>query len=135
MHLPNRPLRVLVCGSRDWKDVAAIQDALGVIFYRQGIRIVIHGGCDGADKIAGELAKHNETSTKSYPANWKTHGKAAGPIRNTKMLAEGKPDIVLAFTHDLEASRGTKDMVSKARAAGVSVFVLPEEMERLINEL
>jgi hypothetical protein len=69
--------------------------------------------------------------TVAYPADWNTHGRTAGPIRNSRMLAEGKPDLVLAFTHDLSKSIGTRDMVTKARAAGVRVVVLPEKRENL----
>jgi hypothetical protein len=39
------------------------------------------------------------------------------------MLQEGKPALVLAFTEGLEASRGTADMVRRARAAAVGVRV------------
>jgi hypothetical protein len=38
-------------------------------------------------------------------------------IRNSKMLAEGKPEMVLAFP----GGRGTANMVKQARSAGVSV--------------
>jgi hypothetical protein len=45
-----------------------------------------------------------------FPANWKVYGRAAGPIRNMKMLLEGKPDLVVAFPGGI----GTADMVKKA---------------------
>lgn len=44
-------------------------------------------------------------------------GKAAGPIRNQRMLDDGKPDRVLAFP----GGRGTANMVKLAKAAGVPV--------------
>ena len=53
----------------------------------------------------------------TFPADWKTYGRAAGPLRNARMIAEGKPDLVLAFP----GGRGTADMTRKARAAGVEV--------------
>jgi hypothetical protein len=58
-----------------------------------------------------------------FPADWNTHGKAAGPIRNRQMLKEGKPDVVLAFHEDLGRSKGTADMVRAAKAAGIAVKV------------
>lgn len=126
---PSKPLRVLVCGSRDWKDGlyerGIILDALHSVRSRHGIEVVIHGDCNGVDRLAKDVAYTIGIPTVAYPADWKTHGKAAGPIRNAMMLKEGKPDLVLAFTHDLQASRGTRDMVNKARAAGVRVVVLP----------
>lgn len=130
-----KSLRVLVCGSRHWTDARMIVESLLEVDMRYGISVVIHGGCGGknpdgslygADYIAGVMADRMR-----IVVDWKTHGRAAGPIRNAKMLAEGKPDLVLAFTHDLEASKGTKDMVTRARAAGVRVVVLPAEREML----
>ena len=44
-------------------------------------------------------------------------GKRAGPLRNQRMLDEGKPDLVVAFP----GGGGTKDMVRRAVKAGVSV--------------
>jgi hypothetical protein len=52
-----------------------------------------------------------------YVAQWKKHGRAAGPIRNQRMLDEGKPDLVVAFP----GGRGTADMIRRAERAGVPV--------------
>ena len=40
-------------------------------------------------------------------------------MRNARMLAEGKPDLVVAFP----GGRGTADMVAQARKAGVRVVL------------
>jgi hypothetical protein len=117
--------RVLVCGSRDWNDEFAIwcvlngyaSDDLGVT--------VINGGALGADSIARKWAALNEQPCETYPADWSREGKAAGPIRNSRMLIDGKPEVVWAFiTKDLEQSRGTADMVRRARLAGVPTYVV-----------
>lgn len=60
----------------------------------------------------------------TYPADWKTYGRAAGPIRNRQMLTCGQPDLVLAFHDALEISKGTANMVKIARKAGVPVVVI-----------
>jgi hypothetical protein len=52
-----------------------------------------------------------------FPAQWDRYGEAAGPIRNAWMLEFGKPDLVVAFP----GGRGTADMISKARKAGIEV--------------
>src|SRR6266536_1924225 len=60
-----------------------------------------------------------------YPAQWDQHGKAAGPRRNQLMLEGGKPDVVWCFiSRPLDESRGTADMVRRARAAGVPTYVV-----------
>jgi hypothetical protein len=53
-------------------------------------------------------------------ADWNTHGRAAGPIRNQRMLDEVKPELVVAFP----GGRGTADMVRRAREAGVNVYLV-----------
>lgn len=40
------------------------------------------------------------------------------------MLDEGKPDLVLAFSEDLNSSRGTADMVARARRARIRVLLV-----------
>jgi hypothetical protein len=50
-------------------------------------------------------------------AEWETLGRKAGPIRNERMLTEGKPDLVVAFP----GGRGTAHMTRLAREAGVEV--------------
>jgi cysteine synthase len=118
-------MRVLVCGGRDYSDRAAVARAL--VPYRPAKpatepsdTILILGGATGADAIAEEWADVWGVRKRVFPANWKKHGKAAGPIRNQQMLDEGQPDIVIAFP----GGRGTADMVSRARAKGVEVVVV-----------
>src|SRR5688572_16446636 len=79
---------------------------------------IISGEADGADSIATDWAVINWTGYEGYPADWKTHGKAAGYIRNKQMLEEGKPDLVIAFP----GGRGTAMMVDIAKKAGVEVI-------------
>lgn len=116
-------MRVLVCGSRDWKKRGPIQLVLrGMIVEID--TVVIHGAAPGADSIAHMVAEELRFDCDPYPADWDTHGKKAGPIRNQQMLDEGKPDVVFAFvTRPLAESRGTADMVRRAKKAGVPVYV------------
>ena len=46
-----------------------------------------------------------------------------GPIRNGKMLAQGKPTHVVAYHRNLARSKGTKNMVEISLQKGVPVFV------------
>lgn len=70
-----------------------------------------------AAKVAAELGH----GVMAFPANWKDHGRSAGPIRNQAMLAT-EPELVIAFWDG--KSRGTKDMLARARKAGVECVVL-----------
>ncbi len=53
-----------------------------------------------------------------YPADWRL-GAKAGPMRNERMFREGKPDLVLAFHREIEWSRGTRDVLERAKRWGV----------------
>lgn len=79
---------------------------------------IIHGGANGADSLAHQYAHISGIPVTVYPADWKKHGRGAGPIRNAQMLTEGKPDLVVAFP----GGTGTKDMVTRAKRAGVEVL-------------
>lgn len=118
-------MRVLVCGSREWNDEAAIRREI----QSRPVTVVIEGDCRGADRIAGKVARNLGIPVMEFPVTkeeWARIGKSAGNRRNSKMLEEGKPDLVLAFTPYLEGSRGTLDMVKKAMKAGVPVEIFNE---------
>ncbi len=113
-------MKVLVCGGRDFNDALTLGSWLGGIHKNNGpITLLIEGGARGADHMAAEFAKWQGIPVKTFPADWDTHGNAAGPIRNKQMLDEGKPDLVVAF----DGGIGTANMVKQARAAGVKVFI------------
>ncbi len=110
-------MRVLVCGGRDYRDPDAVYSALDKLDAEQGIECVIEGGALGADCFAAEWADYTKTPHEQFIADWKKHGKSAGPIRNRLMLEDGKPDLVMAFP----GGRGTANMISQAEKLGVRV--------------
>lgn len=111
-------MRLLVCGGRDYRDHGTVWQALGNIHARTPIDVLIEGGATGADRWCAKWAScQHGVETLTYPANWNKDGRAAGPIRNQRMLDEGKPDLLVAFP----GGRGTADMVRRAKAAGVRV--------------
>lgn len=118
--------RLLVCGGRDL-DESAVADWLRLNaeeIVGSKITLVIHGDYRGADKGADRWARSARIQVKPFPADWKCKGLATGPERNSRMLIEGAPDIVIAF----EGNEGTADMCRKARLAGLRVIeaVLPK---------
>jgi hypothetical protein len=124
-------VRVLVCGGRKYSDA----DTISKVLSQYPITFLINGGCKprwingkkcSADFLAVEWAmKHNPPIPPiTFDADWDKYGKKAGPIRNRKMMREGKPDLVIAFP----GGSGTADMVSVARAAGVPVVEVDAEL-------
>ena len=104
--------RILICGDRNWKDVETIENFVRSL---PPDTVIIHGGCRGADRIADKAAKEHGLTVEDFSAKWEKYGRAAGPIRNRRMILEGKPDRVVAFHDDLSKSRGTADMLKQAR--------------------
>ncbi len=114
-------------GDRNWTDTKIIRRELSR--FPKGTR-VIHGAARGADEIAGRVATELGFEVMAFPADWPKYGRAAGPIRNQKMLEflmrqdPEEPKLVLAFHRNLGRSRGTADMVKRARSAGVEVKII-----------
>lgn len=138
-------MRILVCGGRDFGDIPSvlhptyhekvdeykfIQQKLSEIakVYSSHYNpddnwlpfdlVIIEGGAKGVDRAAGDWATNNYALLKVYPADWNTYGKAAGYIRNQRMLDEGEPDLVVAFP----GGKGTDMMIKLALRAGVEVL-------------
>lgn len=82
---------------------------------------VIHGACRGADRMADSIARALGLDVTGYPAAWELYGKAAGMIRNKKLL-DMNPDVVLSFIGEFEV-RGTLDMIRQASDREIKVFV------------
>jgi hypothetical protein len=113
-------MRVLVCGGRNYHEGVSLFTALDAIRIDHDTLIIIQGGASGADQLAREWCVARCVPYINYPADWRTHGKKAGPIRNQQMLDDGKPDLVMAFP----GGRGTADMVRRATDANIKVIML-----------
>lgn len=133
-------MRVLICGGRDYTDWIAFRTEMYRIAelrfprghedeygnYMYGPLTIIQGGAKGADNLAVQWAMVEWANLEEYPADWDTHGKAAGYIRNKQMLEEGKPDLVIAFP----GGKGTENMVKLAKEAGVEVIEIKNNNNR-----
>lgn len=110
--------RILVCGGRDFDNYPLASCALNLLRTKHPIAVIIHGAARGADTLAARWAMQHGIKAEPYPADWDTHGKGAGHIRNAIMLAQGKPHAVVAFP----GGTGTKDMLIRALAAGLPIW-------------
>ena len=80
--------------------------------------VIIHGAARGADSLADDYGSERGLRVIRYPADWNTHKKAAGPIRNRLMLTDGQPHVIVAFP----GGNGTADMIRQGKKAGVPVY-------------
>lgn len=126
-------MRVVVCGGRDCVGSRFVRTALDWIEARliadghtEGITLLAHGACRGADMIAGAWADDRGVRVEEFPADWLL-GRRAGPLRNREMLRTVKPDLVVAFP----GRRGTESLKSIARELGIEVFEVTMKLEAM----
>lgn len=109
-------MKVIVCGGRDFADRERVCKVLDFLHNDRAITLLIHGGARGADALAADWASSRGIPTQAFPADWKRHGRGAGPKRNQQM-AEAGADLCVAFP----GGTGTADMCKRAAAAGIEV--------------
>jgi hypothetical protein len=132
-------MKTIFTGSRRWSNVAQLEAALaaaGVTYLAVGDCPcqrcrgfeTCHRECPGvtsADAIAYRWARRHGIRGKVYRADWKGQGRKAGPVRNSRMVAENKDaDLGLAALVDSEPCRGTRHCMGVMRAA----FIDPQEI-------
>jgi hypothetical protein len=80
--------------------------------------VLVHGACRGLDTIAARRATLMGWQIEPHPAEWKLHGRAAGPIRN-RLMVMTDPALCIAFHDHIERSKGTKDCLERAIGAAI----------------
>ena len=116
--IPTNDQTWLSCGGLHYADQQMFHEAMGDLIRLRGIPAkIVHGAACGADSMAIGWAIHYAITCIGMPADWKKHGRAAGPIRNQEMLDKHAPHMIIAFP----GGRGTADMVSRARKAGIDL--------------
>lgn len=114
-------MRLIIAGPRD---LHPSRDEVGRAVAASGFepRMEVSGGYDGVD-IAGEqwARLHAEIPFVVIPAKWTKSGKRAGPARNEKLAEYG--DGLLVIKRPGKETSGTSDMMSKAKATCIPVYV------------
>jgi hypothetical protein len=110
-------MRVIIAGSRDVTDYEMVLYCVNMSGFQ--ITEVVSGDAPGVDQLGIRYAWKNKLELYRFPADWETHGKAAGPIRNQEMADNA--DALIAIRKNL--SRGTTDMINRAKAKGLRVYV------------
>ena len=130
--IPSRPAlapaRSLVIAAGGGRDLAwSHQRVAAELLARSGgrpVHLLLHGGARGADAAIARAAHQLGWSALVLPAEWRRHGRAAGPIRNRELLvlavaraeAHTSPGVstsvlVVAFP----GGAGTASLVREAR--------------------
>jgi len=111
-------MNVIIAGSRT-ASKRDVWNALCQCPWTNEISCVISGCAQGADTIGASWAKWKSLPVIEMPADWKTHGRSAGMIRNKDML--NIADALIAVWNG--QSMGTKNMISIAKKKGLKCFV------------
>ena len=96
MEVTSKPFTILITGSRHWNDYDAIYSVLSGL-NAPADSLFVHGGATGADRMGSAIAQKLGLKSICVDADWNAHGKAAGPMRNQKMIDDYKPDVCIAF--------------------------------------
>lgn len=115
--------KVIVAGGRNFNNYELLKEcmnkALREIQKTHDIEIV-SGTANGADTLGEQYAQDFLYPVKRFPADWKSHGRAAGIKRNTQMAEYA--DALVAFWDGV--SRGTKNMIGQAKEHKLQVQVV-----------
>lgn len=109
-------MKVIIAGGRDFVPAQVHFNWLSSVLKSIKATEIVSGGCSGADKFGERAANHYKLALKVFPADWNTHGKAAGPMRNEEMAKYADACILLP------GGRGTADMRTRAINHGLTVI-------------
>lgn len=115
--------RVIIAGGRDFYNYLILKERCE--YYLQSKMrthnvIIVSGHASGADSLGEKFAIEHNLQCELHPADWKLHGKAAGPIRNAEMAEIA--NALIAFWDG--KSRGTKSMIDIAKRKGLQVAIV-----------
>ena len=115
-------MKLAIIGSRNFNDYELLKRwAYVYLTAAWGHNVIIvSGGAKGADSLSEKFAEEYAYKKEIYLPNWEKHGKAAGFIRNQKII--DACDMVLAFWDG--QSKGTEDSIKKAKVAKKPTFIV-----------
>lgn len=130
--LGNYEHRIVVAGSRHYADWEFFSEVMrDTVDLLQGMTFVFVSGVarTGADDMIIRWCKENGHPWAEFAADWDTHGKSAGYVRNADM---GKiMTRLLTFWDGM--SKGTKHMIGLAREKCVKHRIFIVEIPKPLN--
>ena len=123
-------MNIVIAGSRGWNDQKLLSSYMDYFIEHElplehpsidlkDIR-VISGTARGADRIGERWAESRDIEVIRMPADWATHGRSAGYIRNREMAEIA--DRVFIFWDGV--SRGSKHMHDIAKELDIRATVI-----------
>lgn len=109
-------MKIAIVGSRKYQDLEKVIDYVKNL--PEGT-VIVSGGASGVDTVAENAARARGLGVISIKPDWKTYGKAAGPIRNQEIVNQS--DKLIAFWDG--ESRGTQSSIRFAQKKGIEVEI------------
>jgi hypothetical protein len=109
-------MKTIIAGSRSITDPLTIENAIKESGFE--ITEVVCGLARGVDSLGKEWAIKNNIPIKEFPADWDTHGRKAGYVRNLEMVKYA--DALIAIWDG--ESKGTKHTITEAEKRHLKIF-------------
>ncbi|MCX5967467.1 MAG: SLOG family protein [Cyanobacteria bacterium] len=124
---PSHSLVIVAGGGRDllWLP-AQIGAVLLARTSGQLVHGLLHGGARGADRTIGRAAFQLGWPVEVLPADWRRHGRAAGPIRNRELL-----ELAISRAEALSSAAAPVSVLVVALPGGAGTASLVREARRL----
>ena len=111
-------MRIIIAGSRTiagrdgelavLEAITEAMEAWGI----QEVTEIVTGGARGADELGKQFSERFGIAHKEFPADWDTHGKKAGYLRNVEM-ADYADALVLVWDGKSKGSKMMKDIAER----------------------
>lgn len=117
--MKSKIVKLAIIGSRNFVDYSYMKSAILEHFDISSLTTIISGGATGADKLAEKFAEEYNLAKEIYYPNWKTYGRAAGPIRNKQII--DNCDACIAFP--INESKGTYNAIKLCQKNNKPVII------------
>lgn len=133
-------MKLLIAGSRNFTDYDKLEahvdkfTAFASESPQTPVKEIVSGMATGADTLGILYAQRHNLPVKTFPANWREHGKAAGPLRNLQMGEYADAAVIFWDGY----SRGTQNMIEVMKTLGkpyVLVHTADPVIDRVITKI
>jgi len=92
----------------------------------QVVHALLHGGARGADRAIGRAARQLGWPVEVHRADWRRHGRAAGPIRNRELL-----ELAISRAVSLRSAAAPVSVLVVAFPGGAGTASLVQQARRM----
>lgn len=116
-------MKLIIAGSRTLQPSYSFIMNCIQMFSITEIDEVVSGTARGVDQEGEHWASHAGVKVRRFPADWETHGKSAGYLRNAEM-AKYADALLLIWDGESSGSRHMLDLMKKQKKPIYQVVLL-----------